>query len=274
MNQKSSWTGSGDFEFTSRSGNTGTMRVFYSCPNSDIRRAPIVIALHGITRDAAGFRDDMAEHCQRNGQIVAVPEFNLQNFPDHYAYNFGGVCLPPPSNIKLPRNHWNFGVIDELFDIVRKQLGSQRTTFSLYGNSAGAQYVLRYLALTDAPAVETAVASNSGAYMLPDLSQDYPAGMGGLDLDRSHLRRYFARRLFLLLGSEDTDPAAPGLPQSDFANAQGPHRLARGQWYARHCAGLAGRLVHPFGWKAEVVEGAGHISPIVYARASKLLAGS
>ena len=45
-------------------------------------------------------------------------------------------------------------------------------------------------------------------YMLPDLAVDYPVGMGGLDLDETHLRRYLGRHLIILLGDADTDSAA------------------------------------------------------------------
>jgi hypothetical protein len=84
----------------------------------------------------------------------------------------------------------------------------------MYGNSAGAQYVLRYLALTDAPDIDLAIASNSGVYMVPDLTSAYPIGMGGLDLKESHVRRYLGRRLILLIGRDDTDTTAPDLPRS------------------------------------------------------------
>src|ERR1700720_2832267 len=63
----------------------------------------------------------------------------------------------------------------------------------------------------------TAPASNSGVYMLPDLTLDYPLGMGGLDLDENQLRRYLGRRLIILLGDADTDASAPDLPRDDFA---------------------------------------------------------
>ena len=71
--------------------------------------------------------------------------------------------------------------------------------------------------------------------MLPDLTVGYPEGMAGLDLDESSLRRYLGRRLTILLGAADTDVTAADLPRMEAAMAQGPHRLARGQWYVRHC---------------------------------------
>jgi hypothetical protein len=215
----------------------------------------------------------MALQCMRNGQIVLVPEFDTRQFPDFYAYNFGGVRLPPPSNAVLPRELWNFGIIDRLFAHVRGSIDSNRRSFGLFGNSAGAQYVLRYLALTESPAVEAAVAANCGVYMLPDLAVEYPIGMGGLDLDDAHLRRYFGRRLVILLGDADTDPSAPDLPRMDYAMAQGPHRLARGLWYFEHCTKFADSLGVHLGWRLEIARGAGHVGQQIYDRGADILKG-
>src|SRR4029077_13510794 len=99
--------------------------------------------------------------------------------------------------------------------------------------------------------------ANCGVYMLPDLTADYPIGMGGLDLDEGDLRRYLGRHLVILLGDADNDPGAPDLPRMDYAMAQGPHRLARGHWHFEHCRQLAGSLGVDFGWGVEIAEGSG-----------------
>ena len=230
------------------------------------------MAMHGLDRAAAEFRDALAGQAERNGQILLVPEFDAQQFPDVHAYNYGGVRSAPPSQIVLPREVWNFGIIDRLFQHVRLSVGSVRRTFGLFGNSAGSQVVLRYLALTEGNAVGAAVASNSGMYMLPDLRIEYPVGMGGLDLDEGHLRRYLGRRLTIILGADDVDSAAPDLPRSAAAFAQGPHRLARGLWHFEHCSEVASRLGARLGWKIEIVQGAGHISQKIFDRAANILA--
>jgi hypothetical protein len=72
---------------------------------------------------------------------------------------------------------------------VKAATRSNHERFMMFGNSARAQYVLRYLALTEAPLVGIAIAANSGGYMLPDLAIDYPTGRGGLDLEESSLHR-------------------------------------------------------------------------------------
>ena len=221
--------GAGTFIFSdAAAGARRFIRIFYFRPQSSVRDARIVIAMHGLDRAAAEFRDVLVGQAERNGQILLVPEFDAEAFPGAHSYNYGNVRLAPPSPTVLPRNLWSFGIIDRLFRYVRTSLGSNRETFGLFGNSAGSQYVLRYLALTEAAAVDVAVASNSGMYMLPDLTVDYPIGMGGLDLDESYQHRYLGRRLIILLGDADTDSAAPDLPRNETAMTQGPHRLARG----------------------------------------------
>jgi hypothetical protein len=245
----------------------------FSTPKSGIREAQIIIAMHGFDRAAGEFRDVLATQSARNGQIVLVPEFDMHQFPDFYSYNFGAVRLPPPNNIMLPREDWNFGIIDRLFAHVRHSISSNRRSFSLFGNSAGAQYVLRYLALTEFPPVDAAVAANCGFYMLPDLTADYPIGMGGLDLDDGHLQRYLARHLTILLGSADNDPSALDLPRMDYAMAEGPHRLARGLWHFEHCTKLANRLGLDLGWRLENVHGAGHVDQVIYDKDANILKG-
>ncbi len=263
----------GSFGFRDTVGDVArVIRVHFVRPPNDIGRAPIVIAMHGLDRAAKDFRDVMIAGAQRNGQIVLVPEFDPHQFPGIHAYNFGGVRLPPPVSTVLPREQWTFGVIDRLFAFARRALRSDRTDFDLFGNSAGAQFVLRYLALSEAPNVDRVVAANSGIYMLPELGIDYPTGMGGIGLAERDLRRFLTRRLVIALGEHDCDPNAHDLPRGEAADAQGPHRLARGRWYIGHCADLATRLGVTLGWQHEIIPGAGHVSQEVYDRASDILA--
>lgn len=258
-------TGVGSFQYVDAVGGTlRTLRVHAICPNEGLSDAPIVIAMHGLDRKAADFRDLLVAPALRNQQIVLVPEFDPEQFPGVYAYNFGGVRLAPPDNRVLPRVQWTFSLLDRMFAHVHAGIGSRRKGFGLFGNSAGSQFVLRYLALMEATFVERAVASNSGVYMLPDLARDYPVGMGGLDLDRRHLRRYFERPLDILLGDADIDVAAHDLPRDEVAMAQGAHRLARGQWHFSHCARLADELGTRFEWRLHIVPGAGHVSQQIF----------
>lgn len=264
--------GMGSFVFSDAAAPSGSLRVFFFCPKPNGNDPRIVVAMHGFDRAASDFRDALVSQADRSGQIVLVPEFDKAQFPDAYAYNYGNVVRRQSNEAPAPRRLWNFSIVDRLFEEVRDAVGSKQKSFGLFGLSAGAQFVLRYFALTEAPAVNVGVAANSGWYMLPDLSLDYPVGMGGLDLDESHLRRYLGRRLIVLLGDADTDSAAPDLPREEAAMAQGLHRLARGLWHFDHCKRVADRLETPFGWTLEVVPRAGHVDQAIYDRAALNLA--
>lgn len=247
------------------------MRVFSFYPRSVRQDARIIIAMHGVDRAAAAFRDLLAPQAERNGQIVLVPEFDSDQFPGVHQYNFGGVRLPPPYNTVLPRDRWNFGIIDRLFHHVKQAIGSSRDTFGLFGNSAGAQFVLRYLALTETASVDLAVAANCGVYMLPSLTAEYPTGMGGIGLDATHLQRYLGRPPVILLGDADNHADAFDLPRWDDAMAQGPHRLARGLWHFEHCTKLAEGLGMKLGWRLQIAHGAGHVDQQIYDKGCDIL---
>ncbi|HEY5817412.1 MAG TPA: hypothetical protein VIU14_03285 [Mesorhizobium sp.] len=267
--------GAGTFVFFDRAaGARQSIRVFYFRPAGPARDARFVVAMHGLDRAASVFRDVLINQAEQNGQIVLVPEFDAEAFPDVYSYNYGNVRLAPPSEAIMPPDLWNFGIIDRLFRHVRTAIGSDRTTFGLFGNSAGSQFVLRYLALCNAAAVDRGVASNCGIYMLPDLTIDYPVGMGGIGLGEGHLRKYLGQPLTILLGDADTDSAAFDLPRSADAMAQGPHRLARGFWHFDHCRQIAKNLGVAFHWKLEIAPGAGHVDQQIFDSAMDILANA
>src|SRR4051812_17636308 len=240
-------TGSGSFTFHDpAAGPRGTIRVYYVCSRAAVTEAPVVIAMHGLDRAASDFRD-----CW-----------------------IGAADVRDSNGTVSPRELWSFAIIERLFAFVANKIGSQHRRFNLFGNSAGAQFVLRYLALNQAPAVHAAVAANCGWYMRPDLGLEYPMGMGGLDLDPTCLARYLRRRLIIVLGDADNDALAPDLPRSDAAMAQGPHRLARGLWHFDLCERLAQLLGVDFGWRLEIVPGAGHVDQIIFDPSAALIAAS
>ncbi|MFK3781462.1 hypothetical protein [Agrobacterium sp. NPDC089420] len=264
--------GKGSFQFFDpAAGARQHMRVFYFQPTSNIQNARVVIGMHGLDRAASDFRDVLVKRAEQLGMIILVPEFDIEAFPDVYAYNYGHVRSGPGAAF-LPQDRWSFGIVDRLFQHVRTEVESKHTTFGLFGNSAGSQFVLRYLALTEASALDRAVASNSGIYMLPDLAVEYPNGMGGLDLDQTSLLRYFGSRLTILLGEADADSTAFDLPRDEEALAQGPHRLARGLWHFDLCKQIADRLDSPLAWALRTIPGAGHVDQRIFDTALDILA--
>jgi hypothetical protein len=95
------------------------------------------------------------------------------------------------------------------------------------------------------------VAANAGVYTFPDRGLPWPQGIRNA---HSHLdlAAAFGRPLTLLLGERDVDPEHPGLNVSAKAQAQGPHRFARGSNFFQTSARCAAAMQVPFHWRCYV----------------------
>lgn len=164
-------------------------------------------------------------------------------------------------------------MIEPLFDYVRVDTGNRSEGYSLYGHSAGAQFVHRFLLLVPNHRVQRAVIANAGWYTAPELAIGFPYGVRGGPVTDAGLRRALATPLTVLLGEADTDPNDPDLRHTAGADRQGPHRLARGRFF--YAAGLntARALATPFGWSLQTVPGVAHSNGGMRPAAAHLLLG-
>lgn len=107
--------------------------------------------------------------------------------------------------------------------------------------------------------IRTAVAANSGWYTVPAQNVPFPYGLGGISLPADQLEKAFGRRLVLMLGERDDARETRGhLRASPEANAQGPHRFARGEYFNNLAANEAARLGLHLSWRLEMIPGVGH----------------
>lgn len=97
-----------------------------------------------------------------------------------------------------------------------------------------------------------------------------PASPRSMDEQRSALEAGYVRRdVVLLLGADDNDPAHPALDVSCAAQAQGPHRLARGRAYTAYM-----RLRHGSALRHGVheIDGVGHDGQGIFCSAAGIAA--
>lgn len=230
----------------------------------------ILLVMHGRGRDADRYRDEWAAQAEVSNVLVVVPHFSNEKFPGRAFYNFGGVI--DARGQPEPRHRWTFGVLDRAFAEVKRKTGATRPRYALFGHSAGAQFVHRYLLMATASDAELIITANAGSYTMPNPAVGFPFGTGGTGLDDAALRQAFARRVVVLLGEKDSDPDDPSLPRDRAAMAQGPHRLARGQRFFREAEKAAAALGAPFVWSLETVPGVGHENGGMAARAIRYVA--
>jgi len=246
--------GDGMFTFDGWAG--PPIRVWYHLPETGRPETPVLFVMHGVNRDADRYRDQWSALADQHGFVLVVPEFDEAGFPGSAGYNLGNML--DRDGRPVPPERWSFSVLEPLFDRVRAITGTRVERYDLYGHSAGAQFVHRYVMFMPGARLGRAVAANAGWYTLPDREVPYPYGLAGKHLPTVDLRRAFGQRLGILLGTADNDPAYPNLRRTTEAMAQGPHRLARGEFFFGLAAAESAALGTDFRWTLEKVDGVGH----------------
>jgi poly(3-hydroxybutyrate) depolymerase len=258
---------SGVFERPEPAGATAApQQVFYHRPSTWDDRGRVVMVLHGLERAAERYCRAWTPLAQRHGFLLVCPEFTRAKFPGARWYNLGGV------QESSDRERQAFAVPDRVFDDVRRRFGARAQRFSLYGHSAGGQFVHRFLLFAPpASAVDSSIAANPGWYTMPTFEEPFPYGLGNSGVTDAELVRYLRRPLVLELGEADTDSEDAVLRRDAGSMAQGPNRFARGLRFMELGRQEAGRRGVELAWQLVTVQGAGHSNRQMAARAAALL---
>lgn len=240
------------------------LRVFTYRPASVGPEAPIMIVMHGVNRDADRYRDEWIAVADRAGLIVAAPEFDADRFAGSQGYNLGG--MPAPAGVSA------FSAIEPLFEKLKERSGSLAGRYYLYGHSAGAQFVHRFLYAVPDARVEQAFAANAGWYTTPRHDRRFPYGLAGSGITDPMLKRALTRPLTILLGREDTETGS-NLRSTPEAAEQGANRLERGRSFYASADRAAGELGIPLAWRMIEVPDAGHRNAQMAWAVPELLAG-
>ena len=243
----------GSFLFTSGG---HKLTVWHYRPAGTAADAPVLFVIHGVGRNAEEYLNDWVELAEQKKVLLIVPEFSKTEFPGEEAFNSGNLF--DASGQPVPRAQWSYSMIEPIFDAVRERSGSQRNDYMIYGHSAGAQFVQRFLYFIPEARVTRLIAANAGWYMLPELTTAFPYGLKGTVLNEAALRTAFARPLVVLLGEADIDPQHKSLRHTPEADAQGLYRFARGHYFFTHAKAAAAALNTPFNWTLATVPNVEH----------------
>jgi hypothetical protein len=226
-------------------------------PEAVDANTPIVVVMHGASREAERYYNDWRTQAGKLGFIVVVPYFSRDDFPRSAQYNLGHVFEAETGKLR-PAESWTFAVIEPLFDEVVERLGGRQTHYTLFGHSAGSQFLHRFLYYVPDARAKRAIAANAGWYTMPDFGVRYPYGLAGSGVKEEVLAAYFARDLVVLLGGADTLREDEDLRKTPEAELQGAHRFDRGHTFYRVARAKAESLGVEFNWRLQEVPGAGH----------------
>jgi poly(3-hydroxybutyrate) depolymerase len=213
----------------------------------------LLMVFHGIARNARTYRDDARALADRLCLLVVAPLFDRQAFPG-WRYQRGGIVKG--AAVQDARGFTGRLVLD-LADWVRREEG-RPIAYSLFGHSAGGQFLDRLAAFVPTEARRIVVA-NAGSYVFPSLEIDAPFGLGKVysgTQGEAALRRYLEQPLTIYLGQGDTrDDERNDYPE---ALAQGASRFQRGVNVFNAAKTLAQMRGWPFNWRLVELPGVGH----------------
>ncbi len=237
----------------------GTRLVLFtyrpSCPDPSL-----LLVFHGVSRNAAAYRDDARVLADRDCLLVVAPLFDKRAFPP-WRYQRGGIVKD--GTVQSP-DQWTGGLVPALVDRVRRQEGKP-LPYSLLGHSAGAQFLDRLAAFVATEAGRIVVA-NPGSYVFPSLETAAPYGLGKVYADtdgEAALRRYLAQPLTVYLGNGDTRENERD--DSPDAQAQGASRHQRGVNAFNAGRALAQTRGWTFKWRLIELPGVGHNARRMFA---------
>jgi hypothetical protein len=244
-----------DFEFDGWAGPAIPVRLYV--PAAADEETPIVIVMHGASRDVARYYADWRAAAAEHGFIAVVPWFSKDMFPGSVRYNLGHV-FDPETREKRPEAGWTYAAIEPLFDAVVAKLGGRQAEYTLYGHSAGSQFAHRFLYFVPEARVRRAILANAGWYTMPDFGVTWPYGLAGSGVAEDVLAGYFERDVVVLLGDADTVREDDTLRKTPEAELQGRDRYNRGHTFYRVGKARAETLGVDFGWRLQEVPGAVH----------------
>ena len=208
--------------------------------------------MHGVKRNAAIYRDNWIKLAIQNNLIIIAPEFSEKDYPGSKFYNLGNYDEDNFSGSKT--KSLTFSAIEEIFSIFKEKFPLGELKYNIFGHSAGAQFVHRFVLFGKYPRMDKAIAANAGWYTFPNTNIDFPYGLKGVDQETLSLKKRLLADLTILLGTEDNDPNHKFLRRTREANWQGAHRLERGLKFLNEA-----KKRHPHtNWKLSLVEGVSH----------------
>ena len=218
------------------------------CPPDCSPRTPVIVCVHGITRNAINLAEGFLTAARESGALLIAPYFSAELFPDYQRLGSKGAGGRADLALRA------------ILADASSASGADTGKFLLFGFSGGAQFAHRY-AMLYPHEVERLVISSSGWYTFPDFTQSYPLGLktgtklGGQPLLLPELLNI---PTLALVGELDTG-RDPGLHSSIRVDArQGLTRLERGRRWVRAMRAAAAHYNIHNQHHFELLTGAGH----------------
>ena len=243
------------------------INIFYKLPKEINNKTEILFIIHGNSRNADGYIEVWASLANNKNVILIAPEFIKSTFPNYNTLQMSSSS----GKIKSDTNLYLNGSIDLLFNFYRNKFNVKTDQYMIYGHSGGAQFVHRYLLMSDMPKIKKAVAANAGWYtFLGGWKFPYGIKEPPSKLSSDNLRRFLKMKLSILIGSKDTKITS-SVNQSEGANKQGINRFQRANNFFISSSDVAKKHDLEFNWNYKIIKGVGHSNSKMSLAAAEVL---
>ena len=263
--------GASVFEFECDGSFEGTtIKVYYYVPSKgDIKKMKVQFVMHGVNRNADDYRDSWISKADQYGIVILAPMFDKENFPSK-KYQSGNVYSKGKIN---KQEKLTYSQIDAIFTAYAKKYHLEDCTYNIYGHSAGAQFVHRFVMFYNSPYLDRAIAANAGTYTFPSDELYYPFGYKDIGGVGQITEAMFKRKLTILLADGDTKRDS-NLNVSEEADRQGLNRWERGNNFFKLAKDFANQHHFSFSWQLKTITGSAHSNSKMAPKAADLLYGS
>lgn len=268
--------------------------LYYIPTKGNVRNMQVIISMPGSQRVGKTQIDAWEPLAEKHGFVVLVPEMMQNKGYRKNSYRFGFVSRSLKNGeFKLrPRQKWTFQLIEEIFDYYVSETNSKVKQYDLFGQSAGAQFVERFVMTMHDARYRRAIASNAGQYTYPDPSGlhhpdgtlcDHPGWPHSVSdtpfANKEHLRKVFKRDFVIHIGTKDrqdllvrdklTDTIGGTKFKYNFFHIMGATRYDRAHHFYNYSKRIAEELGLEFNWRLVENIGVGHgATGAIYGRAN------
>ena len=253
-------------KFTFTSWDKPNLDVFYHLPKTIDSDTKVLFVVHGNTRNADDYLNTWIRLTKDKNIAIFAPHFKRSSFISFNTLQMSTSNGKIRTNTDLYLNN----SIDTLFKFIKAKFKLTDKLYDIYGHSAGAQFVHRYLLMSDNPSVNRAVAANAGWYTFLN-GADFPYGVKSppISLSDSNVKKFLSMDLHILIGSNDIDVNS-SINKSKGAQNQGLNRYQRAKNFFEYTESIVEQNNLEFNWKYQVVPGAPHSNKVM-SRAAVLL---
>ena len=254
-------------KFTFTSWNKPDLDVFYHLPKTIDNDTKVLFVVHGNTRNADDYLNSWIRLTKDKNIAIFAPHFKRSSF-----ISFNTLQMSTSSGkIRTDKDLYLHNSIDTLFKYIKAKFKLNDKLYDIYGHSAGAQFVHRYLLMSDNPSVNKAVAANAGWYTFLN-GADFPYGVKNppISLTDSNVKKFLSTNLYILIGTNDIDVDS-SINKSKGAQNQGLNRYQRAKNFFEYTESIVEQNNLEFKWKYQAVPGAPHSNKVMSRVAVLLL---